>query len=315
MNGLQKSHSKRSHSKRSHSITPFLVAVVAATLALSACTGDSTATDSAATTAAAPGTSSDTGSDDPDNTIGSRGEGDTGTTTSEASETTTVADSTTTSQPADPQAPRVVSFEPGASAAVVSDAVVRGNRHTYTIAAGQGQTMELLITSLEDNAVFDLLDPSGNVLEQGVTNSTTVLPADGVYRVVVGGTRGNASYELTIVIPPGVADTGDTNPGPGDSGPEAIRFGAGETGATVTGQVQDANVKRYTIDVSAGQTMTFSITTVQNNGLVTVVAPSGTIVVTDATLDEFVLAESGEYQILVTASAGQATYELTVNVL
>ena len=295
------------------------VALTAALL-LSACTsGDKPANDEDAATS----TTVDAAEDGPDNTIGSRDDGDVDGTDNHTNNDTnndtdngsadTDDEAPSDSTPADPQAPRVVAFEPGASAIVMSDSVVRGNRHTYTIAAGGGQTMELLITSLEDNAVYDLIDPAGNVIESEATNTSTVLPTDGVYRVVVGGTRGNASYELTIVIPPGTSDL-DESAQPTD-GPEAIRFAAGATSATVSGQIQDTQIKMYTIDVSAGQTMTFSLTSIQNNGALTVVAPSGELLMTDVTLEEFVLEESGEYRLLVNATQGQAVYELTVTVV
>ena len=298
----------------------WLAVALTAALFLGACTDGDTQVDGEDATNATPVAADDggdqqEGEDGPDNTIGSRddGEADIADDSGDAGDEAPSDTESTNTVPADPQAPRVVAFEPGASAIVMSDSVVRGNRHTYTIAAGGGQTMELLITSLEENAVFDLIDPSGNVIESEATNTSTVLPADGVYRVVVGGTRGNATYELTIVIPPGTADP-DESAQPTD-GPEAIRFAAGATSATVTGQVQDSQVKMYTIDVSAGQTMTFALTSIQNNGALTVVAPSGQLIMTDVTLEEFVLEESGEYRLLVNATQGQASYELTVTVV
>lgn len=287
-----------------------LAIFVATAMLVGACSdGDSTTDEADSPTTPLTAAEDDTDQDDTDNTIGSRGDGE----TTDDSETDVEADVTV---PADPQAPRVVAFEQGASATVMSDSVVRGNRHTYTIAAGKGQTMELLITSLEDNAVFDLIGPSGAVIEQEQTNTTTVLPADGVYRVVVGGTRGNASYELTIVIPPGTTQIDDTeDPAGSDGVAEPIRFESGTSGATVSGSVQDAKVKLYTIDVSAGQTMTFSLTSIQNNGQIAVVAPSGELIMSDATLEEFVLSEDGEYTLIVSATEGQAVYELTVTVV
>lgn len=240
-----------------------------------------------------------------ENTIGSRQDGES---------TDSAGDTTTTAVP-DPSASRVVAFDPGASAAVMSDAVVLGERHTYTIAAGQGQTMELLITSLEDNAVFDLIDPDGNVLEQEQTNTTTQLPADGVYQVVVGGTRGNATYELTVVIPPGTSEPDTSADADDDAIFEAIRFGPGESSATLTGSIQDSEVKPYTIEVSAGQTMTFAITSIQNNANITLVSPSGTLMMIDATLEEVFLEEDGEYTLIVGATEGQAVYELLVTVI
>ena len=143
-----------------------------------------------------------------------------------------------------------------------------------------------------------------------------MLPLDGVYRVVVGGTRGNASYELTIVIPPGISEVDDGEDTADDEGlVEAIRFESGTSGATVSGTVQDAKVKLYSIDVSAGQTMNLSLSSIQNNGQLAVVAPSGELIMSDVTLEEFVLGEDGEYTIIVSAIEGQAVYELTVTVV
>lgn len=98
-----------------------------------------------------------------------------------------------------------IKFARGKSSATVSNSVVRGDRDTYIIGAKAEQMMTVKITSLENNAVFQVMGPDGAYLQDageeddatGVTNS---LPYDGDYRVVVGGTRGNATYKLTVSI-------------------------------------------------------------------------------------------------------------------
>ncbi len=94
-----------------------------------------------------------------------------------------------------------VKFAAGGTSATLDGAVVLGERDVYRLGAREGQTMELTITSLEENAVFDLLAPDGSIIETEVMASESDLPASGDYFVVVGGTRGNATYELTISIP------------------------------------------------------------------------------------------------------------------
>ncbi len=94
-----------------------------------------------------------------------------------------------------------VKFAAGGTSATVDGAVVLGERDVYRIGAREGQTLELTITSLEENAVFDLLDPAGSIIETEVMASETELLTSGDYIVVIGGTRGNATYELTISIP------------------------------------------------------------------------------------------------------------------
>ena len=60
--------------------------------------------------------------------------------------------------------------------------------------------MDVSITALENNAVFDVISPSGYILSLEAVSETVFLPHTGDYQVIVGGTRGNATYELTIGI-------------------------------------------------------------------------------------------------------------------
>ena len=65
--------------------------------------------------------------------------------------------------------------------------------------------MTLQITSLEKNAVFQVQTPGGNYLrgageEDDAMSFNGSLPEDGDYEIIVGGTRGNASYKLTVTI-------------------------------------------------------------------------------------------------------------------
>ena len=60
--------------------------------------------------------------------------------------------------------------------------------------------MNLKISSLENNAVFDVISPDGKTIKQEATTLREKLPANGDYQIVVGGTRGNATYELTVEI-------------------------------------------------------------------------------------------------------------------
>jgi hypothetical protein len=98
-----------------------------------------------------------------------------------------------------------VKFARGKSSAVVSGAVLRGDLDTYIVGAKSGQMMYTKITSLENNAVFSIKGPNGEYLqdvgeEDDRTDATSDLPYDGDYKIIVGGTRGNASYKLTVSI-------------------------------------------------------------------------------------------------------------------
>jgi hypothetical protein len=98
-----------------------------------------------------------------------------------------------------------VKFARGKSSATLSGSVVRGDRDTYIVGARAEQMMTVRITSLEKNAVFQVMGPDGEYLqdageEDDATLATNTLPFSGDYKIIVGGTRGNASYKLTISI-------------------------------------------------------------------------------------------------------------------
>ncbi len=99
-----------------------------------------------------------------------------------------------------------VRFARGSSSTTISGAVVRGERDRYYLGAKKGQTMSVKITSLEENAVFQIFLPgeqealAGAGEEDDATTWSGELPEDAEYVIVVGGTRGNASYKLTVSI-------------------------------------------------------------------------------------------------------------------
>ncbi|MEK6336437.1 MAG: hypothetical protein AABM67_16035 [Acidobacteriota bacterium] len=99
-----------------------------------------------------------------------------------------------------------VRFAKGTSSTTIRGAVVRGDRDRYIVGAKAGQTMKVRITSLEKNAVFQIFfageqeSLQGAGEEDDATSWSGELPADNDYVIVVGGTRGNATYTLTISI-------------------------------------------------------------------------------------------------------------------
>jgi hypothetical protein len=111
-----------------------------------------------------------------------------------------------------------IRFARGATSAAIEGAVVRGDRDLYTLGARQGQAAQFSIASAEKNAVFQIYAPgavhslqdgihevSGTALPgAGEADDATAwsgrLPASGTYLIVVGGTRGNASYRLSVAV-------------------------------------------------------------------------------------------------------------------
>lgn len=100
---------------------------------------------------------------------------------------------------------RRIKFAKGKSSVTLSNAVIRGELDTYILGARSGQRMTVKVTALESNAAFQIKGPDGEYLSgagemDDATNVTVTLPQSGDYRIVVGGTRGNASYKLTVSI-------------------------------------------------------------------------------------------------------------------
>jgi hypothetical protein len=111
-----------------------------------------------------------------------------------------------------------IHFAHGASTAQVRGAVVRGERALYSIEAREGQHMSLRIVALEKNAVVQVYAPgakqemrnsvlhiSGDTLPgagegDDAARWSGTLPGSGVYVLVVGSTRGNATYRLTVTL-------------------------------------------------------------------------------------------------------------------
>ena len=99
-----------------------------------------------------------------------------------------------------------VHFAGGTSSTTISGGVIRGEGDRYYVGAKKGQTMSVKITSEEDNAVFQIYLEGEQESLPGAGDGDDAmkwsgkLPADSEYVIVVGGTRGNASYTLTISI-------------------------------------------------------------------------------------------------------------------
>lgn len=112
---------------------------------------------------------------------------------------------------------RELRFAPGATSVTVSGAVVRGTRDVYSFVAEKGQHLDVRVTAVESNAVFAVwlpgarFDPAnptdlqGRALRGAAERDEAKqwrgqLPDSGRYHVVVGPTRGNATYDLKLAI-------------------------------------------------------------------------------------------------------------------
>lgn len=167
---------------------------------------------------------------------------------------------------------------------IASGAVVRGERVVYLLDTGGGEVLVPALSSLEANAVYDVYAPGGELLAQERTGGPVLLPEPGEIQIVVGGTRGNATYDLGLM-----RLTAQT-----------VRFAPGTSGATLTGEASQA----YVLGAAAGQVM--EIAAVGTD--VTVYTPGGAPLFGD----RFELPEDGDY-VMVAEAAGSFSVVVSIN--
>ncbi len=98
---------------------------------------------------------------------------------------------------------QAIRFDTSPVNVTLNGAVISGERDRYTLGLMAGETLDVIVTSLEGNAVFTLIGPDGNPLpgtEEGkdINNWAVPITTEGTYSIVVGSTRGNATYTLTV---------------------------------------------------------------------------------------------------------------------
>jgi hypothetical protein len=98
-----------------------------------------------------------------------------------------------------------IRFAEGPLAVELNGSVINGERDRYSLSAMAGENLEVIITSTEANAVFTIIGPDNNPLpgtEEGKdTNNWSVpIQMEGTYSIIVGSTRGNATYTLKVNI-------------------------------------------------------------------------------------------------------------------
>ena len=132
-------------------------------------------------------------------------------------------------------AERIV-FRPGEFSAFLSGAAELGEGATYVLGAAEGQSLILTLSSVEDNAVYDLFSPSGAPLATEQTEGAIAVREGGDHQIVVGGTGGNATYDLEVSIYPA----------------ERVRFVHGAIGTTVSGAVVPGERAAHVLGALAG---------------------------------------------------------------
>ena len=98
-------------------------------------------------------------------------------------------------------------FKPGAASTQIKRGIARGETMKFLLGANGGQTMTVVVQSVESNAVFEIWGDGGKVGESQEINGkqkwTGVLPGygkGGTYSIDVSSTRGGSEFNLYVEI-------------------------------------------------------------------------------------------------------------------
>ena len=98
-----------------------------------------------------------------------------------------------------------IKFPRGRTSTVINNAVLRDEIDQYILNARAGQRIKVDISSIEDNASFEIIRPDKTQLpgagwDDDAKQWKGELPETGDYIIEVAPTRGNATYRLEVEI-------------------------------------------------------------------------------------------------------------------
>ncbi len=93
-----------------------------------------------------------------------------------------------------------------------------------------------------------------------------------------------------------------------------VQFDADKFGTTVSGGLVRGEAAMYLLQAQEGQTMMLDTSAEGNNAVVHVVSPSGVLLIREKQTASISLPETGTYEILVSGTRGNASYDLDIEV-
>jgi hypothetical protein len=99
-----------------------------------------------------------------------------------------------------------------------------------------------------------------------------------------------------------------------DAQDQRVNFGKGESSTVLKGAVVRAESKTYLVNAAKDQVMDLNISALEDNAVVQVITPAGEVIGSEIKTMNKTLPETGDYQIIVSGTRGNATYKLNVAV-
>ncbi len=207
-----------------------------------------------------------------------------------------------------------IRFATGATSASVNGEVDGNTYQGYLLEAQAGQLMRVNLISSGSPVYLTVVSPGGSPLaraQAGAQSFYGTLPESGDYTLQVSAPAGTPTTYYTLIV-------SATN-GASSGFNQRIRFAAGATSATVTGQDAGSTVDTYLLNAFIGQTMQVTLASPSGTAYLNVIAPDGSpLARAQAGAQSFSgsLPVSGDYQlqVMLLGSTAQTSYTLTVSV-
>ncbi len=194
-------------------------------------------------------------------------------------------------------------METGSTAGIVQGSIQPGQVITYTLEAGQYQTMVLIMNSPNADVTLGVFEPNGNMLLNPANQWTRwqgQLPLTEQYKIQVIGGGTEENYTLTAKVP------------------DQINFATGSSSVSLNGSTVNGYVFSYALNANAAQTMTVSLNVPSSTAYIDIFGlVSGTILSPAAKASSWtgVLPQTQDYIIEVVPNNGAVVdYGLTVSI-
>lgn len=201
-----------------------------------------------------------------------------------------------------------IRFGPGESRWSFDGGIYDDTQVWYFRARG-GQLLQLNFAAADRNVTAHVFAPDGTALltwgpdDWGYQEA--VLPASGRYAIVLH-TDASSAYGMSMGIDsPGAVTMGYYG---------RIRFAPGTDNLTVSNAVLAADRDVWVFDADAGQDGSVYLSSVESNAVFDMYDPHGVPLATDSDTWYGTLPTDGTYMLIVSSTARNATYELTLSI-
>lgn len=204
-----------------------------------------------------------------------------------------------------------IQFEPGATSATVTGHIGQNDIHHYVLRASAGQTMEVIITSPNNDVLLTVWGADGVPLKRYVDGSPVwrgELPSTQDYFIDAVSVGEETDYELTVMI------------SALESEPTRIQFEPGATSATIEGRLeQPGDSDRYVLRAMRGQRMVVQVTSAEWAVGIEVEGEDGSFwsvpfVESALTIEELPATQDYVITLTTAATAGATNYTMSVSI-